>query len=103
MTLEVSVVNTGVAGTTGIKPMLLCRPVQSRSPRRIGWTFGRVFGLLLLGEAIKKLASAVKQLRSVGCQSAREVFDSTLEQEGQPIRGWPSVFWPGRQLVPKMA
>jgi hypothetical protein len=57
MTLEVSAVNTGVAGAAGSKPTLSCRPIQSRSPRRIRWTFGRVFDLLPIGEARRRLAN----------------------------------------------
>jgi hypothetical protein len=40
----------------------------------------------------------IKDLRIVHRQSAREVFDSTLEQEGQPIRGWPSGFSAGEKV-----
>jgi hypothetical protein len=57
MALEVSVVNSGVAGTAVCGRALPGGHIWSPMPRRIYWTFAPGFDSLPPGEAIRRLAS----------------------------------------------
>lgn len=82
MTLEVSVVNTGVAAAAGGRPTLLCGRAWSSPPRRICWTFGEAFGLLSIGEARSRRA---RKLTSVDTGSDRFSLGARRPTEKQTV------------------